>query len=146
MIPLRNQLTKNEELLQFLNTGFSPKYNSFNRYSDFVLKWGKEFFEINEKLRCKRGFFAKSVLNCQFCTFKDASVEPKGIHAQNFVCRKWACQCSVMSISIRTPMKRWEKITLNQIFWRYIRNIQLLIRYNRQPCFQFSFEYRKLRK
>ena len=46
---------------------------------------------------------AKSVLNCQFCTFKDASVEPKVLRAQNFVCRKWACQCFVMSISIRTP-------------------------------------------
>ena len=43
-------------------------------------------FRKNAKLR---GVVpAKSVLNCQFCTFKDMSVESKGLHAQNFVGRK----------------------------------------------------------
>ena len=32
----------------------------------------------------------------QFCTFKDMSVESKGLHAQNCVCRNLACLCTVM--------------------------------------------------
>ena len=33
----------------------------------------------------------------QFCLFKDMSVESKGLHAQNCVCRKEADLCTVMA-------------------------------------------------
>ena len=40
----------------------------------------------------------------QFCTFKDMSVESKGLHAQNCVCRNLACLCTVMFIVTTEPL------------------------------------------
>ena len=42
----------------------------------------------------------------QFCTFKDMSVESKGLHAQNCVCRNLACLCTVI-VSLPRSWQFW---------------------------------------
>ena len=46
-------------------------------------------------------FSTKLVKFNQFCTFKDMSVESKGLHPQICVYRNLACQCTVMTVRSR---------------------------------------------
>ena len=96
------------------------RHQNFNQFDWFTnLLWNPGPWNAETKTKsCRQLSVASNVLsicygipqNCvdgvsvstklvefnQFCTFKDMSVESKGLHAQNCVCRNLACLCTVM--------------------------------------------------